>query len=78
MPQLVVMWKVVGALAHVELSVAVTSNVNVPVAVGVPEITPPELNVNPPGKLPLLRLNVYEPLPPLAAIVCVYAVPRPR
>ena len=40
-----------------EESVAVTVNVSVPVAVGVPDNTPPELNVTPPGKpLPAVKV----------------------
>ena len=33
-------------------SVAVTAKLNTPPAVGVPEITPPELSVKPAGRLP--------------------------
>ncbi len=37
--------------------VACTVNVNVPVAVGVPEISPEALSVRPPGSAPLVRLH---------------------
>jgi hypothetical protein len=34
------------------LSLTLTVKVDVPLAVGFPEITPPELSVNPAGRLP--------------------------
>jgi hypothetical protein len=43
----------------------------VPAAVGVPEITPVlALSVKPAGRLPVLTLHVYGATPPLAASVC--------
>jgi hypothetical protein len=48
------------------LSLALTVNVLVPVAVGVPVITPPELRLNPAGSAPDTLDHVYGPIPPLA------------
>ena len=46
------------------VSVAVTSKLNVPVAVGVPLITPvAPVNVNPVGKAPDVTANVAAPVP---------------
>ncbi len=42
---------------------AVTVPVNVPVAVGVPEIKPAELKLNPVGRLPNVTLNVGAGVP---------------
>jgi hypothetical protein len=50
-------------------SVAKTVNVARPSAVGVPLISPELLRVSPLGKLPLLTLYVYGPVPPLALTV---------
>ena len=50
------------------LSVAVTENVKLPVAVGVPERTPALLSVKPAGKVPVL-VNVRGAVPPVAATV---------
>lgn len=47
-------------------SVATTTNVEVPAAVGVPLMTPPVLNVNPAGGVPDPMVQVYGDLPPLA------------
>ena len=47
-------------------SVAVTVNVLVPVAVGVPEMVEPR-RLNPAGKLPVVTLQVIAPVPPVAA-----------
>jgi hypothetical protein len=44
--------------AAFRLSVAVTVKVEVPVAEGVPDITPPELRVNPDGRLPEVRAQL--------------------
>ena len=52
-------------------SVALTVNTLDPAAVGVPESTPAELKVRPPGKVPVLTLQVYGPVPPVAAKVRV-------
>jgi hypothetical protein len=52
-------------------SVAVTVNVVVPAAVGVPEIAPAVLRFNPPGKLPVVTLQVIVPVPPEAATVAL-------
>ena len=52
-------------------SVAKAVNENVPLVVGVPEITPlPDANVNPFGKLPVWIDHVYAGVPPLACRVC--------
>jgi len=51
-------------------SVAVTVKVNVPVAVGVPEIRPLlVIGDSPVGSDPAVMVNVYGPVPPLAVIV---------
>lgn len=52
-------------------SLAVTVKFEVPAAVGVPEIAPAVLMVNPAGKEPLVTLRVMAPTPPL---VCTLAV----
>ena len=39
-------------------SVTVTVNVDVPLVVAVPEIAPPELSVNPAGRLPDVTVQV--------------------
>lgn len=58
------------------LSLALTTKVDVPLAVGVPEITPvPAARVSPAGKLPDAIDHAYPGVPPLAAKVCAYAVP---
>ena len=57
-------------------SVAVTVKFDVAAVVGVPVIAPvAAANDNPAGKLPAVMLNVYDPLPPVALIVCEYATP---
>jgi hypothetical protein len=48
------------------LSLTDTVNVALPAAVGVPEITPPDDSVSPPGKLPDVTVHVYPGVPPLA------------
>ena len=48
-------------------SVAVTVKFVVPAAVGVPEMSPEPLRVNPPGRLPVVTLQLMEPVPPVAA-----------
>ena len=50
-------------------SVAVTVKLEVPVAVGVPEITPPLDNPRPAGNDPTVTAYVYEPNPPLDVMV---------
>ena len=51
------------------LSVTRTTNEDVPTPVGVPDITPPELNVIPAGREPLAMAHVYGAVPPWAASV---------
>lgn len=46
-----------------------------PLAVGVPEMTPPAVSVRPAGRLPDVIVHVYPGVPPLADIVALYAVP---
>ena len=58
-------WTPVQLLA----SVAVTSKLNVPAAVGVPEIVAPA-RLRPPGSAPLVTAKVKEPVPPLAVSAC--------
>lgn len=57
------------------LSATATVKVAVPVAVGVPEITPALESVSPAGKLPDARDHVYPGVPPLALSVVVYELP---
>ena len=54
------------------LSFTDTVNVAVPVAVGVPEITPPLDSANPAGRLPEANDQVYPGVPPLALSVVLY------
>ena len=55
---------------------SVTRTVNVvPVAVGVPLITPVADKLSPVGNDPVARDQVFEPVPPVAARVCEYVVP---
>lgn len=48
-------------------SVAVTVKFVVPAAVGVPEMSPESLRVNPPGRFPVVTRQLMEPVPPDAA-----------
>jgi len=48
-------------------SVAVTVKFVVPAAVGVPAMSPEPPRVNPPGRLPVVTLQLTEPVPPEAA-----------
>jgi hypothetical protein len=56
-------------------SETVTANVDVPLAVGVPEMTPPDESVSPAGRLPEVIDQVYPGVPPLAESTVLYAVP---
>ena len=48
----------------------------VPVAVGIPEITPDELSINPDGNDPeVIAQDEYVPLPPVAANLNEYETP---
>src|SRR5947209_1880343 len=51
-----------------------TPNVKLPVAPGVPEITPEALTFIPGARVPVPRLHEYRPLPPAEINVCEYAV----
>ena len=55
-------------------SVACTVKEKDPPAVGVPEITPPEEIAKPVGKVPLARVQLSGPTPPVAESVWLYAV----
>jgi len=55
------------------VSAAFTVKLEVPDAVGVPVIAPPELKESPVGRLPELSVQVSEPVPPVAARVWLYA-----
>jgi hypothetical protein len=48
-------------------SVAVTVKFVVPADDGVPEMSPEPLRVNPPGRFPVVTLQLMEPVPPEAA-----------
>ena len=52
-----------------EASVTLTVNVKLPMAVGVPERTPPVLRLRPAGRLPLEVDQVSVPAPPAACSV---------
>jgi hypothetical protein len=64
-----VMLEYVSVAVKLLASVTVTVNDAVPAAVGVPEITPLELRVNPAGSVPELTLKIYGVVPPVALIV---------
>lgn len=55
-------------------SVACTVKEKDPLAVGVPEITPPDEIAKPVGKVPLANVQLYGLTPPLAVSVWLYAV----
>ena len=57
------------------VSVTVTEKLALPAALGVPEITPAALKLNPAGNVPNVTANVGAPTPPLAVIVWLYAAP---
>lgn len=57
------------------LSLTCAVKLNVPVAVGVPEIVPLEARVKPEGNDPAVTLQVNPPAPPVAARDCEYVVP---
>ena len=57
------------------LSFTATVNVAVPLAVGVPEITPPLDSESPAGRLPDAIDHVYPGVPPLALSVALYELP---
>jgi hypothetical protein len=53
------------------VSVTVAVKAKVPLAVGVPEMTPlPTARVKPVGRLPLVIDHVYAGVPPVACSVC--------
>ena len=59
------------ACAGLLLSLTVTVKLEVPFAVGVPEMMPlPAARVNPAGRLPEVTDHVYPGVPPLACSVC--------
>jgi hypothetical protein len=58
-----------------EESVALTVKVNVPVAVVVPDMTPPALRLSPTGSVPQETFHVYGTVPPVAARTVEYCVP---
>ena len=53
------------------LSCTLTVKLDVPLAEGVPEITPPEESVNPAGSVPELSTQEYGDVPPLTVSVAV-------
>jgi hypothetical protein len=59
----------VAVLGVASESVTVTVKLDVPVAVGVPEIFPLVLRVSPSGKVPVVTAKEYGAVPPVAAIV---------
>ena len=73
----VVMFSAAGAIVSVSACVAVcvgvcaspTSTVKLllPGALGVPDITPPDVNESPPGNAPATSVQLYGATPPLAA-----------
>jgi hypothetical protein len=59
------------------LSLTLTLKANVPLAAGVPEMTPvEEERVSPDGKLPEAMLQVRAGVPPVAATLWLYNVPK--
>ena len=56
-------------------SVTVMEKLDVPAAVGVPEIAPFDATVSPAGREPLVTAKEYGPVPPVAVTVWEYAVP---
>jgi hypothetical protein len=70
------MLKLDDAVAGGELeSTTLSVKLNVPAAVGVPEMVPPEDSVRPAGRAPELMLQLYGVVPPLAASVVEYTDP---
>src|SRR5579862_1288333 len=63
---------VVAVFAGLALSTTVTANVNVPLAVGVPDKIPFVLNVTPEGSAPPATLHVRLPTPPNSWKSCAY------
>jgi hypothetical protein len=61
--------------AGVPLSDTVIDKFEIPLVVGVPEITPALDRVSPAGRLPALSFHVYPGVPPLALSVAEYAAP---
>ena len=57
--------------AGLPLSVTRTVKLDVPLAVGVPEITPPLESVSPAGSVPDASVQAYGDVPPPAASVAV-------
>jgi hypothetical protein len=57
------------------LSVTFTVKLDVPVLVGVPEITPAPDSVSPAGRAPELTDQLYAGVPPVALNAALYPVP---
>ena len=57
------------------VSVARTVKLKLPTVVGVPVNAPLDASDNPAGSAPLEMLNAYDPPPPVAVTVWLYAVP---
>ena len=57
------------------VSVALTVKLNVPAVAATPLRTPAGVNVRPAGNVPPVVAKVYDPVPPVAVIVCEYVVP---
>ena len=75
---LTVMLRLAVVLTGVGVCESVTCTVKFEVPsgpVGVPEITPALLKLNPAGKLPAVTLHVYDGTPPLACSVWLYTTP---
>ena len=66
---------ILNGLVAVSPLASLTSAVKleVPAAVGIPEITPAPVRLNPGGKLPAVSDHVYAGVPPVAASVWLYA-----
>lgn len=56
-------------------SVTVIVKLELPAAVGVPVIAPPEASVSPAGSVPLVTAKLYGVVPLIASTVAVYAAP---
>jgi hypothetical protein len=56
--------------AGLSLSCTVAVKFEVPLAVGIPEITPVEARLSPTGRLPDVTDHLYDGIPPVACKVC--------
>jgi hypothetical protein len=74
-PSFVTKVQFVLPMQPVLLSTACTVNALVPSVIGVPDRTPLPASAKPLGNEPPMTVNVYDPEPPVAVFVWLYAVP---